>query len=79
MGRGANCTVRDHWPFRMVAPLSLYALGGRITLQRGQIMEFFQAFLLGIMVALTPSLIVLAALLRNVPVVEGFDDDFRRL
>ena len=34
--------------------------------QRGQVMELTQAFLLGIMVAWTPSLIVLAVLLRDV-------------
>ena len=33
--------------------------------QRGQVMELTQAFLLGIMVAWTPSLIVLAVLLRD--------------
>jgi hypothetical protein len=34
--------------------------------QRGQVMDLIQAFLLGIMVAWTPSLIVLAVLLRDI-------------
>jgi hypothetical protein len=33
--------------------------------QRGQVMDLTQAFLLGVMVAWTPSLIVLAVLLRD--------------
>jgi hypothetical protein len=34
--------------------------------QWGQVMDLIQAFLLGIMVAWTPSLIVLAVLLRDI-------------
>jgi hypothetical protein len=34
--------------------------------QKGQVMDLTQAFLLGIMVAWTPSLIVLAVLLRDI-------------
>jgi hypothetical protein len=34
--------------------------------RRGQVMDLTQAFLLGIMVAWTPSLIVLAVLLRDI-------------
>ena len=39
---------------------------GETETQRGQVMDLIQAFLLGIMVAWTPSLIVLAVLLRDI-------------
>ena len=39
---------------------------GLVVRQETQVMELTQAFLLGIMVAWTPSLIVLAVLLRDV-------------